>query len=164
MGPDCVRCADSTVGRRAAGRRPRAGGTTAGTFTSQTRLRCAFRWCFFQIRAPVACRRPPPTPPDHHCAGFLWSGAPETACRTQTGRPGSRMCRVFALLRGQNRVPPVNRATWTPSGPTKPGRFSARETRVARIARGTSIRGRRTVKTLRIRDPGRPDRARHADF
>ena len=28
---------------------------------------------------------PPPTPPDRHCPGFLRSGAPEPACRTQTG-------------------------------------------------------------------------------
>ena len=28
---------------------------------------------------------PPPAPPDRHCPGFLRSGAPEPACRTQTG-------------------------------------------------------------------------------
>ena len=127
MGPDCLRCADSTVGRRAAGRRPRAGGATATIPTSKTRLRCLFRRCFFLVRAPVASRRPPPAPPDRHCPWFLRSGAPGPACRTQTGRPGSRMCRDFAVRRGKNGAPPATRTTWPPSGPIKHGRTEARD-------------------------------------
>ena len=125
--PGCVRYAGSTVGRRAAGRRPRAGGGTATISTSKTRLRCLFRRCFFLVRAPVACRRPPPAPPDRHCAGVLRSGAPGPACRTQTGRPGSRMCRDFAVRRGKNGAPPAKRTTWPPSGPIKHGRTGARD-------------------------------------
>ena len=125
-----MRYADSTVGRRVAGRRPRAGGAKAKISTSKIRLRCLFRRCFFLVRAPVACQRPPrprPAPPDHHCAGFLRSGAPGPACRTQTGRPGSRMCRDFAVRRDKNGVPPAKRTTWPPGGPIKHGRIGARD-------------------------------------
>ena len=69
----------------------------------------------------------PAVPPDHRCAGFLRSGAPEPACRTQTGRPGSRMCHVFAVRRGKNGLPPAKRTTPTPSGPIKHGRTGARD-------------------------------------
>ena len=59
--------------------------------------------------------------------GLLRSGAPGPACRTQTGRPGSRMCRDFAVRRGKNGVPPAKRTTWPPSGPIKHGRTGARD-------------------------------------
>ena len=96
----------------------------AETFTSKTMLRCLFRRCLAPVLAP---RGLPAAPPDHHCAGFLRSGAPEPACRTQTGRPGSRICCDFAVRRGKNGVPPANRTIWSPSGPIKNGRIGARD-------------------------------------
>ena len=59
--------------------------------------------------------------------GFLRSSGAESACRTQTGRPGSRMCRAFAVRRGKNGVPPANRTTRTPTGPIKHNRIGTRD-------------------------------------
>ena len=83
----------------------------------------AFSWFVL----PWLTGAPPPAPPDHHCAGFLRTGAPEPACRTQTGRPGSRMCRDFAVRRGKSGMPPAKRTTWPPSGPIKHSRIGARD-------------------------------------
>ena len=69
----------------------------------------------------------PPAPLGDHCAGFLRSSGAESACRTQTRRPESRICCVFTVWPGQNRVPPANRTTWTPSGQIKHCRFGARD-------------------------------------
>ena len=101
------------MGGRAAGRRPRAGGGTAPISTSKSMLRCLFRRCFFLVRAPVACRRPPPRrlrtaivpvfyAPGRQdrraarklgdlargCAVILRSGGAKTARRPRNGRPG----------------------------------------------------------------------------
>ena len=80
-----------------------------------------------EVPFPGSCFRGFPAPPDRHCPGFLRSGAPGPACRTQTGRPGSRMCRDFAVRRGKNGVPPAKRTTCPPSGPRKHGRTGARD-------------------------------------
>ena len=151
--------ADGAVRRRAAGREPRASGTPAETFTSKTMRRCLFQRCLAPVLAPVACRRPPPAPPDHHCAGFLRSGAPEPACRTQTGRPGSRICRACAVRRGKNGVPPANRTTWSPSGPIKHGRIGALDVEVSwhclrRRLRVPSLRPAHTTLSLTLRHHG----------
>ena len=70
-----------------------AGGATATISTSKTRLRCLFRRCFFLIRAPVACRRPP------------------------HGASGPPLCRVFTLRGARTGVPHANWATWLSNMP-----------------------------------------------
>ena len=69
----------------------------------------------------------PPAPPGRHGATFLRPSGAESACRTRTGRPGPRICCVFAVWPGKNGVPPANRTTRTPSGPTKHDRIGTRD-------------------------------------
>ena len=69
----------------------------------------------------------PPAPPGRHGATFLRPSGAESACRTRTGRPGPRICCVFAVWPGKSGVPPANRTTRTPSGPTKHDRIGTRD-------------------------------------
>ena len=48
--------------------------------------------------------------PGFGSAVFLRSGGQESACRTQSGRPGSRICRVFTVRRPRIDVPRAIRA------------------------------------------------------
>ena len=73
-----------------------------GDFYFQNHAQVSISEVLFPGSRPRGLPAPPPAPPDHHCAGFLRSGAPEPACRTQTGRLGSRICRDFAVRRGKN--------------------------------------------------------------
>ena len=95
--------------RKSTGVGPRAGGGTATISTSKTRLRCLFRRCFFLVRAPVACRRPPP------------------------GASGPPLSWVFTLRGARTGVPHANWATWLSDvpgfcGPAGQKRPAARET------------------------------------
>ena len=85
--------------------------------------------------------------PGFRSAVFLRSGGLGSACRTQSGRPGSRICRVFTVRRPRIDVPRAFRATRV----SDPPRFYGPAAKNPRAARNPGDLGSRCAVLLRFR-------------
>ena len=100
--------------------------------------------------------------PGFGSAVFFRSGGQKSACRTRSGRPGSRVCLVFTVRRPRIDVPRAIRATRVSRALNLRGFVGPLGVQVARFAGGTRFWLRGTAKSRHIRDPGRPVCVRHA--
>ena len=85
--------------------------------------------------------------PGFGSAVFFRSGGQKSACRTRSGRPGSRICRVFTVLRPRILVPRAIRAARV----SDPPRFYGPATTNRRAARNPGDPGSRSAAFLLLR-------------
>ena len=95
-------------------------------------------------------------------AAFFRSGGQKSACRMRSGRPGSRVCRVFTVRRPRIDVPRAIRAIRVSRALNLPGYVGPQGVQVVQFTGGTRFWPRRSAKTRHIRDPVCPVCMRHA--